>query len=74
VAYRAALQIGRRVVLAMTCWRCGHLLPGDVFDRYARRRGQRAYVDRRCRECRWRHMTDPAKRGNYADRFSLEVS
>lgn len=55
---RLALVIGHRTVLAMTCWRCGELLPGDRFGRFRRggRRPHVAYIDRRCQRCRWRHL------------------
>lgn len=66
---RRALELGRRTLLAMTCWGCGVLQSADEFERYARKRGQTQYIDRRCRTCRWRHMTDPAKRGDYANRM-----
>jgi hypothetical protein len=52
---RAALYIGTRRVLAMTCWNCGKLRQGAEFARRPMRGG--AYIDRRCRTtCRWRGM------------------
>lgn len=52
---RAALRLGARRLLAMTCIGCHRFLPGDQFERRQMRTG--IYIDRRCRErCRWRAM------------------
>ena len=41
-------------MLAMTCWRCGKLLPGNKFHYHVRNnRDKRPYVDRRCANCKW---------------------
>lgn len=50
------LAPGLRTVVAMTCARCHRLLPGDRFERIPRVAGGPAYVDRRCRACRWVRM------------------
>jgi hypothetical protein len=42
--------------VALTCASCGELKGGDQFERRARVHGGPAYLDRRCRPCRWRHM------------------
>lgn len=61
---RWALAIGQRTVVAMTCWRCDRLLSGDHYHRFGRgiRGAGRAYIDRRCRTCRWRHLEAPTTR------------
>lgn len=52
---RAAWRLGARRLVALTCFGCGRLLPGEQFDRRPMRTG--IYIDRRCRErCRWRGM------------------
>lgn len=52
-----ALAIGRRTLLGMTCRRCGVFKSGNQFERYRRsKRDKTHYVDRRCKECRWRHL------------------
>lgn len=48
--------VAHRTVLVMTCWVCGDLKPGSLFERRARKHGQRAYLDRRCQPCRWAHL------------------
>jgi len=49
-----ALVLGERTLLAMTCWRCGKLLPGNKFHYHVRNnRDKRPYVDRRCANCKW---------------------
>jgi hypothetical protein len=47
---------GLRTVVAMTCTKCRQLLTGDQFERIPRVAGGPAYVDRRCRRCRWQVM------------------
>lgn len=47
------LAPGARTVVAMTCTRCHQLKGGDAFERIRRLPGAPAYVDRRCRPCRW---------------------
>lgn len=74
---RWALVIGRRTVLAMTCWRCGELKQGHEFDRFGRGRygGGTPYIDRRCKPCRWRHLeikpTTRPGHGPDAPRFGI---
>jgi RNase P subunit RPR2 len=49
-----ALALGGRTLLAMTCRRCGNLLPGKAFGFHLRNlRDKRPYVDRRCTNCKW---------------------
>lgn len=51
---RRALVLGGRTLLAMTCWKCGILLPGKRFGyHYRNPRDKRPYVDRRCANCKW---------------------
>jgi hypothetical protein len=50
------LAPGLRTVVAMTCTRCGQLRDGTAFERIPRVAGGPAYVDRRCRTCRWAVM------------------
>ena len=50
------LAPGHRTVLAMSCTICHRLLSGDWFERIPRVAGGPAYVDRRCRKCRWVRM------------------
>lgn len=58
---RQALYVASRTVLAMTCWTCGELKPGDAFNR--RHCGNGTYVSRRCRPCTWRHAeASPGRR------------
>lgn len=48
------MKLGQRTLLALTCWGCGVLLPGSRFSRHARKLSdRRAYIDRRCANCRW---------------------
>ena len=49
-----AFTLGGRQLLAMTCWKCGKLMPGAKFGYHLRnRRDHRAYIDRRCTNCKW---------------------
>lgn len=51
---RWALALGGRRLLAMSCWRCGKLLPGNKFGYHYRNfKDKRPYVDRRCVDCKW---------------------
>lgn len=50
------LTPGLRTVVAMTCTVCHRLRPGEQFQRIPRVAGGPAYVDRRCRSCRWTRM------------------
>jgi hypothetical protein len=47
------LAPGHRTVVAATCTRCGELKLGAAFERVPRLPGAPAYLDRRCRSCRW---------------------
>lgn len=47
---------GLRTVVAMTCTICRQLRPGEQFERIPRVADGPAYVDRRCRSCRWTRM------------------
>jgi hypothetical protein len=48
------LTLGSRTLLAMSCRRCGILMPGKAFHRYPRRlNDRRPYIDRRCANCKW---------------------
>jgi hypothetical protein len=52
-------HIGHRTVVAMTCGKCGELKTGDQYERYRRSvRDRIAYITKRCRVCRWRHMAE----------------
>jgi hypothetical protein len=51
-----AWDIGHRTLLALSCTKCGSLLPAGAYIWTPRRPGQRAYLDRRCRGCRWAHL------------------
>lgn len=48
--------LGARVLLALSCALCGQLKGGDQYERRSRLPGGPAYVDRRCRPCRWARM------------------
>lgn len=50
------VPVGSRHLLALTCATCGTLKPGDQFERRPRLPGGPAYLDRRCRPCRWTRM------------------
>jgi hypothetical protein len=48
------IRLGPRILLAMSCWRCGVLMPGNAFHRYPRKlNDRRPYIDRRCANCKW---------------------
>ena len=49
-------RLGERYLLALTCAACGHLRPGNQYERRPRVPGGPQYVDRRCRACRWARM------------------
>lgn len=51
--YRTA--VGARRLVALTCSVCGQLRDGDQYERRPRSTGP-AYLDRRCRACRWARM------------------
>ena len=49
-----ALVLGGRTLLAMSCWKCGKLLPANRFHWHVRNlRDKRPYIDRRCVDCKW---------------------
>lgn len=48
--------VGARTLLLLSCAVCGHLRPGDRYERRPRLPGGPAYLDRRCRKCRWARM------------------
>lgn len=49
--------LGERRLVALTCWVCGKLQPGDQYGRSWRgHRSSKPYLDRRCRVCRWARM------------------
>lgn len=49
-----ALALGARTLLAMSCWKCGKLLPAGRFGYHTRNQGdKRPYVDRRCVDYKW---------------------
>ena len=50
------MTLGNRTLLAATCVACGHLKQGTEFDRYKRKPTERAYIDRRCRKCRFGNL------------------
>lgn len=61
--FRWNVAIGPRTVLALTCLTCGVLKPGSEFGRRWRgtgpwHPGKTAYIDRRCKPCRWKHIED----------------
>lgn len=57
MAPRKAMQIGERIVLAMTCRQCGKLKAGKEFPRYRRSHKDRIlYQSRRCGKCWWDRM------------------
>jgi hypothetical protein len=48
-----AWRLGGRVLLAGTCLKCGRLCTGE-FKRHLRNsKDKRAYIDRRCVNCKW---------------------
>lgn len=55
--------LGRRTLLALTCFKCGFLRKPDQFSRYTRPGDgyKTPYIDRRCTVCRWGHLDRQAK-------------
>jgi len=48
------IRLGSRTLLAASCIRCGRFLPGSQFHWHVRnRRDSKAYIDRRCPDCKW---------------------
>lgn len=51
---RPSVPLGRRTLIAMTCWGCGKFLPGSTYGFHTRNvRDKSAYIDRRCTNCKW---------------------
>lgn len=51
---RPRVALGRRTVVAMTCWGCGKLFPAASFGFHIRNSRDRVpYIDRRCVNCKW---------------------
>lgn len=57
-----AWDIGQRRLLLLSCAKCGHLKPAGDYIWTPRKPGERAYLDRRCRTCRWAHLTGEGTR------------